>query len=627
MRRRRPLAFAFFLAIALGLPSAGAAEGELRVGAVQDQRFPERGFVLTLPRPLQLEQGDVQVLENGEPVSDVRIAAGGSSAAGRVGFVLVIDASRSMRGAAIEAAMDAARAFVAERKPAQQIAIVTFNRESRVVLPFTADAAAIDRALTKTPELAYQTRMYEAIDTAVSLLEREKLAGSIVVLSDGADTSKVSRPDVTARARAANVRVFTVGLRSRVFAPLALTLIAKESGGEYAEAQRPEDLEPIFASLGARLASEYLIRYRSEARPGTTVHLSVRVRGVEGIATIEYSAPAGGPNASPTFHHSALERLLRSTVGMVGTSFVSAVLIALALMTLLQPRTHGLRRRLAQFVSVAPAEIRRGEPARHSPSLLSAAERSFEGARWWSRFKEELEIARIRVPAVHVVAWTIVGTVLAMWLLMLLGGSILYGLIGLGVPVVVRTFIQRRLERQRRLFADQLPDNLQVLASALRAGHSLVGALSVVVDDCAEPSRSELRRVLADERLGVRLEDAFDVVVRRMKNRDLEQVALVAALQRDTGGNTAEVLDRVAETVRARFELRRLVKTLTTQGRMSRWVVSLLPVALVGFILLLSPGYIEPMFTNPLGRVLLAFAAVMVVAGSIVIGRIVNIKV
>jgi tight adherence protein B len=626
MRRHGALAFAFFLAIALGLPSTGAAEGEPRIGAIQ-QRFPERGFVLTLPRPLQLRPNDVQILENGEPVSDVRVAASGSSAAGSVGFVLVIDASRSMRGRAIEAAMDAARAFVDERKPAQEIAIVTFNRESKVVLPFTTDVVAIDTALAKTPELAYQTRMYAGIDTALSLLEREKLTGSIVVLSDGADTSKVNRRDVTARARAASVRIFTVGLRSRAFAPLALTLLAKESGGEYAEARGPDDLKPIFASLGARLASEYLIGYRSSFRPGATVHVSVRVRGVDGVAMSEYVAPSAGSSASPTFRHSAVEQFLRSTAGMVATSLFAAFLVAMALVVLLQPRSRGVRRRLAEFVSVGVPGEGTGDAGRRSPGLLSAAERSFEGTRWWSRFKEELEIARIPLPAVQIAAWTAVATLVVMWLISLVAGSLLFGFLGLGVPLLVRAFVHNRLERQRRLFGEQLPDNLQVLSSALRAGHSLVGALAVVVDDCPEPSRSELRRVIADERLGVPLEDALDVVVRRMESRDLEQVSLVAALQRDTGGNTAEVLDRVAETIRGRFELRRLVRTLTTQGRMSRWVVSLLPVALLALITLINPAYMKPMYANPVGRVFLLVAAVMVVAGSMVIRRIVNIKV
>jgi tight adherence protein B len=125
----------------------------------------------------------------------------------------------------------------------------------------------------------------------------------------------------------------------------------------------------------------------------------------------------------------------------------------------------------------------------------------------------------------------------------------------------------------------------------------------------------------------VPLENAFQVVADRMASRDLEQVALVARLQRETGGNTAEVLDRVADTVRGRFELRRLVRTLTTQGRMSRWIVSFLPVALLGIISVLNPKYISPLFETTVGRVLLVFAAVMVVTGSLVIKRIINIKV
>jgi tight adherence protein B len=101
----------------------------------------------------------------------------------------------------------------------------------------------------------------------------------------------------------------------------------------------------------------------------------------------------------------------------------------------------------------------------------------------------------------------------------------------------------------------------------------------------------------------------------------------VAALQRETGGNTAEVLDRVTDTIRERFELRRLVKTLTAQGRMSRWIVSALPVVLLSVITLINPGYMEPLYTESLGRVLLVGAGLFIVAGSIVIGRIVNIKV
>jgi tight adherence protein B len=117
------------------------------------------------------------------------------------------------------------------------------------------------------------------------------------------------------------------------------------------------------------------------------------------------------------------------------------------------------------------------------------------------------------------------------------------------------------------------------------------------------------------------------VVARRMKSRDIEQVALVASLQRETGGNSAEVLDRVTESIRERAALRRLVRGLTAQGRMSRWVVSALPVGLLLVISLLNPAYMKPLFTHTSGKIMLTFAAVMIVAGSLVIKKIVDIKV
>jgi tight adherence protein B len=133
--------------------------------------------------------------------------------------------------------------------------------------------------------------------------------------------------------------------------------------------------------------------------------------------------------------------------------------------------------------------------------------------------------------------------------------------------------------------------------------------------------------VVADEQLGVPLEDSIGSVVRRMDNPDLDQVALVAALQRQTGGSAAEVLDRVTDTVRERAELRRLISSLTAQGRLSRWILSFLPVFLLVIISLINPGYIAPLFTEPLGRGLLILAGIMIVTGSLVIRKIVDIKV
>jgi tight adherence protein B len=206
-------------------------------------------------------------------------------------------------------------------------------------------------------------------------------------------------------------------------------------------------------------------------------------------------------------------------------------------------------------------------------------------------------------------------------------GSVILAPLGLLVIVGVRLFVLRKLREQRHEFAEQLADNLQIVASALRAGQSMVGAMSVVVDEAPEPTRTEFRSIVNDERLGVPLEDSVRNVARRMDNRDMDEVALVAIIQRETGGNTAEVLDRVIETVRERGQLRRLMETLTAQGRLSRWVVSMLPLVLLVAISLLNPSYMKPLFTHTSGRIALGVAAAMIIAGSLVIKKIVNIKV
>jgi tight adherence protein B len=623
MKRRVLIALAA-LAVLVLAAQAGAAEQGFELRETTGATWPERSFVLTLPDEMSISAGAVQVREDGRLVRNASVVPAGE-ASGQAGVVLVIDASVSMRGDAIQGAVEAAKAFVSQLKPYQQVGVIVFNKGWSELLQLTSDQARIEAALASPPKLRHGTKIYDAVSAAVDLLTRANLmSGSIVLLSDGADTGSATSLESAGEAAAdGRIRIFSVGLHGAQFEPDALRSLAARSGGDYSDAGTARDLAPIFDQLGQRLASEYVIHYRSAAEPGDIVHVNVRVQGLDGVAESAYTAP-NPKSAGEPFHRSRLDAFLHSPASMVVVSLFSAVLIAFALVAIVRPRNRTVRARMAEFVSVLPAD--EGNAQRGS-EFLARAEKSFEQTSWWPRFKENLEIAGIRMPAIQIVLWTAVATLFAMWFLFTVGGSIAFAPLGLGVPLVVRAAINRALERERTRFADQLPDNLQVLSSALRAGHSLVGALSVVVEDCPEPSRAEFRRVVADEQLGVPLEEALGVVARRMASVDLDQVALVSTLQRETGGNTAEVLDRVAENVRGRFELRRLVKTLTAQGRMSRWIVSFLPVGLLGLITLINPEYMEPLYTHAIGRVLLAIAALMVIAGSLVIKRIVTIKV
>ena len=628
MRRLLSLLVAL-VALVAATAAFAADENGVRLTELGEAHFPDRGYILSLPSAQTVTQDQVAVTENGREVTGLSVVPATALGSNQFALALVIDASQSMRGAPIAKAMRAARAFAAQRQSTQQLGALTFNARSSLLVPFTTDDAAINAALAKVPPTAYYTRTYDALLDTIQALETQQIdSASIVLLSDGRELgSKATLDEAVAAARKANVRIFTVALRSRSFDPTTLQQLASETGGFYTEARSPEQLSKIFTGLGAQLANEYFIHYRSLAGPGEEVHVKATVEGFEpafsGYQTPELAGVAAAPFKQPLGERIALSKGL-----MVFIAVLVAMLIALALVAFIAPRRSTLRARIGAFVSLAqPAQ--REQPERPRTPTRAAPPRrvTYDTDSRWDKWKEELEIAGIGVSATSIAVWTVVGTFVAGWLLYLITGFALAPVFALLVPFGVKSYVSFRLERKRRKFADQLPDNLEVLASALRAGHSLVGALSAVVADAPEPSQAEFTRVVADEQLGVPLEDALAVVVHRMDNRDLDQVALVARLQRETGASSAEVLERVVENVRDRQDVRRLVRTLTAQGRLSGIVLVALPMVMLLFMLLFNRDYVRPLFTETLGRGMLIVALGMMVLGWVFIRRIINIKV
>jgi tight adherence protein B len=626
----KPLALFAAIAAAVLVPSlavAGGGTGGIQVTEAGGAKFPDRAFVLSLPRDRTLTADQVQVSENRHAVIGVTVTPTSAAGGTTFGSVVIVDASDSMAGDPIRAAIAAARAFETRRNPNLQIAFVTFNGAPKVVLPFTKSASQIDAAFSATPELAYGTHIYDAVAQAESLLRTARInSGSIVLLSDGADTgSTTSAAVVTQAARLAHIKLFTIGLKSRHFDPSTLGSLAAQTGGEYRLAASTSELTPLFDQIGARLASEYLLRYKSLAGPKQAIKVAVTIPG-SGTGTSAYRTPALPIKIAAPYHPSLGSRVWSSWIVMVILALFGAGVVALLVIGLLQPQRSGLPLRMAEFVSVPGLQSRERRPG----ALTEAAgelgeEQSSSGS--LARLDTLLEIAQIRISAAQLVLATIAGTALAFLILDVATGSAWWAPLALILPIAVRWWVMWTLERRRKAFAEQLPDMLQVISGALRAGQSFAGALAVVVDSSGEPMKSEMQRVVADEQLGVPLSVAMAVVVKRMASRDLEQIALVAELQREAGGNSAEVVDRVAETVRERFDLQRLISNLTVQGRMSRWIVSGLPVALVAVISLINPGYMHPLVVHTLGKVLLVIAALLVVAGSYVIKRIVDIEV
>lgn len=614
-----------FLGLLLSVPAAGAAagRGSLQATPVGRLLFPERGYVIDLPADAAIGRDQVSVEENGIGVSDFAFSALASSGL-RYGAILALDASDSMQGRPALAAQRAARTFVARLGANEAVGLVTFNRTVAVVRRPTGSASSLRAALAGAPRLAYGTRIYDALERSLSLLGQERFStGAIVLLSDGADVgSSTGLRQIVARARARQVRIFTVALRSRAFDGATLRRIAARTGGSYAEAASAGDLTKIYAALSSRLAREYLLQYRSAAAPKATVDVTIAIDGV-GRADQTYRAPT--PAGLPPFHRSFMARFLLSGGSLLLLALIAAGIVLLATRAVLESARSKLVDRVMAFVDPREAKPvgqqkepkRRGRPSAGEDAVLFGRRRG--------RLAEQLDIGRIEIKPMTVVWSTAAATVLLLVVLATISSVV--AVLALATPLLARALIRRRVRKVRAEFADQLPPNLQVLASALRAGHSFNGAFKSCVENAEEPSKSELGRAISDEQLGMQMDDAVRRVSVRMASRDLEQVALLAELQRTTGGNAAEILDVVVGTLRDRADLRRLVRTLTAQGRMARIVLTALPVVTGLAFWAIQPDLFSPMVHSGGGQVAFVIAAVMLGLGSMVIQRIVEIEV
>ncbi|MGY2084383.1 type II secretion system F family protein [Blastococcus sp. SYSU DS0539] len=208
-----------------------------------------------------------------------------------------------------------------------------------------------------------------------------------------------------------------------------------------------------------------------------------------------------------------------------------------------------------------------------------------------------------------------------------LAGGLLLGLV---MPLVIlvgtRMLLRVRAGRRRAAFADQLDDSLQLMASSLRAGHSILRAMDSVATEAAAPTSDEFARIINETRVGRDLTDALDEVADRMGSEDFIWVAQAIAIQREVGGNLAEVLDAVGHTIRERNAIRRQVKALSAEGKLSAYVLMALPIGITAFLSLTNPSYLSAFTESLAGYAMLAVAVVMMLVGGLWLKKTVAIR-
>jgi tight adherence protein B len=323
----------------------------------------------------------------------------------------------------------------------------------------------------------------------------------------------------------------------------------------------------------------------------------------------------------------AAPRLPVSLIAGVSCVFLALFLAGALLIGMVRPddRAKRLADRIERYGSRHVA-VRAGRPlARIADRLVSPFLRSDTRA----RLELRLDLAGIGWdPAEWVLAGACVSVALILVLTVLLG-NVLIGVVPgalagwLGMKFGLNFMVRRRQAK----FADQLPDMLQFVAGSLRSGFSLGQGLDAAVREDTQPVAGEFSRAMQESRIGVDLEDALDQVADRMESADLRWTVIAIRIQRETGGNLAEVLGNTVETMRERAHLRRHVRALSAEGRLSAYILVSLPIGVGGWMFLTRRSYVRPLWSTPLGLGMLGMCVLLIVGGALWMRKLVKVVV
>lgn len=510
--------------------------------------------------------------------------------------ILVLDTSGSMSAADIASARDASQDFAMAVPEDVRVGLITFAQQPKLVVEPTTDRAELGTGLDGLRS-AGATSLYDAIKLGVSTLDDAASQRRLVVLSDGGDS--VQRTTLSEARRLlvdGDVVADFVAYRYGKGTTASMKSLAEVSGGRVLQVDDAGKLADAFAA----------------------------------IAQTAPSAPAQEENGWLSFTDWSWQVWVLASLTFVAI-LVTAVLLFLQFSG--GVRTASNRRQVLDQIAAYGVQ-RKSEPDQpRERSIANAAvgwtEEVLRSRGWEERVAEQLDLAAVDMKPGE---WTVLQACIAF-----VAGlaPVLIGLpwfIGVPVGAVVGfagtlLFLHIRISRRRRAFADQLPDVLQLMAGSLKSGFSLPQALDAVVREDTQPAAGEFSRALAESRIGVELEPALERVAQRMASDDLRWVVMAIRIQREVGGNLAEVLLTTVSTMRERAQVRRHVRALSAEGRLSAYILLGLPFVIGAFVLWRNPNYMEPLYTTTMGIVMLVGSGILMLLGIFWMSRLIKVEV
>jgi len=641
---------ASLLAVVMAAPAALAqsSSAEIDISDVSLQRYIEGGRVSmvvdfrNLTEPLNPSLLGVTI--NGQPLEDFEVEPIDQATVAR-GVVLVIDISGSMQGDPIEAAKTAAKSFIAQKRPEDFIALVSFNNEVQVLSNFTASASTLEQRIDGL-ESAGGTAMFDAVIRAAELYASAtgSLKRNMIVLSDGLDEDSTGTlEDAIAAIEATDVRTFGVALESASFTATDLQAIADAGDGTLLTTTDPEELASLYGQIQRELNNTLVIRFNSPVSAAEDVdfgvtygNLSAQVgQSVPGYVTTTTAGPATTttyPLPTPTVVASELP------LGASTTRTLIVVLIAAATTLLIFILLGGNREEGPQFAKRLAAYGRKQSSPEEKKNLVeripllgrltASAEEQVRRRGLLGAVNSSLEQGNVPLTAGEAIAAGVGIAMLIGILAGLLTLSVVAALLAGGVSILlVFAVINYVGSREKRRFESQLPDTLTLLSTSLRAGYSLLQAIEAVAQEAPNPTAREFGRAVAEARLGIPVPKALDGITERTQSEDFRWAAMAIEIQREVGGNLAEVLQTVADTMMARNRLKGEIRALTAEGRISAIVLGALPFVMAGFLWVSNREYLMPLFENTFGQIAIGMGVLLLIAGIIWLRKIVNIEV
>lgn len=325
---------------------------------------------------------------------------------------------------------------------------------------------------------------------------------------------------------------------------------------------------------------------------------------------------------------------------LLGLIFAFAALSAWLLLYITTQDVDPVERRLRELearrrvLAAAPAAAAGGEPdpaGADRPgglkALLGQVDARLEAQAFGRRLQDRLRRAGLKLLPTEFLFFQVCAAGLAMTLGATLAGGAAWWVWGLAGFLLPLWWLGRRETARLKQFEGQLPDALGLIANSLRSGYSFLQALDVVSREMPEPLGREFAQVLRENKVGIPLEDALAGLSRRVNSPDLDLVITAVLIQRQVGGNLAEIVEKIGQTIRNRLQLLGQVRALTAQGRLSGWIVSALPVGLGLILHGVNPDYLQPLFRHPLGWMMLGVGVVMQAVGILVINKMVQMEV